>query len=1668
MSQVDPYEYYDPASRSETPLSALSATEHFEYVDRALPLVSYDLSTKSKFHSEFHATDEAVDFLKSIPAPIGVVAVAGMYRTGKSYLLNRIILNRKKGFSVGPTVNACTKGLWVWGRPISATTSEGDPCSIIVIDSEGIGALDEDNDHDTRVFSLAILLASFFIYNSTGSIDENALQNLSLVVNLTKHIHIKSQQSDDPDGEDYATYFPAFLWVVRDFALRLVSPEGDPITPKDYLERALLPQKGFTDAVEDKNRIRRLLKHFFKERDCFTMVRPAQNEQDLQRLMDLELEDLRSEFVEQVMILRKKIVNKVKPKMLNGKALSGEMLSQLLVSYVSAINEGAVPSIENAWNYICKNECTKAFDDALDIYSKIMQSSVGHRLPLGEDELRLFHKEAKEAAVEHFNHKAVGLDKEAVLRNLTAQIGQRFGQMREENAEEAEQQIMQFLQDAYSMIDRRLNNGDFPSLAEYEKEVKALKTVFMEQGPQGPRRKELLLDFCTAKHSEASDYFLKNVSNELQVTQQLSSENYSRLESELRETKEELLKQRDTFQRRLTSVESEKAELTALGNSLKEQVQHLRTERDRVEKELREGQKQVKQDLSRQLDEAQSRTGQFEESMKELERRQFQAESDHQQEKELLQQKIAFLEKSLEESKQREKDYVLELKSQKATHSSVLKDQNSKHDSLLRNYQTKVEAETEHSSELEKALSEREAALEALKAQFEETEKLLNAKSADLQSQLAAARKQADTREKESRSRLMELANEHEISQGRIKNRLDETEKKLKATEETFKTEQTQWLRTSAVLQQKSEFLDLQCTELKSQLEEQRKQNELLVQELRSATATQGTDELETLVRRLRDQHDSDVLDFEKRLEDQRKKASAQLEDQIEKTNALELRLKLDGNDWMYKEKQLTEKVDTLNEEKQRLTERMKALTAENTLLNEESAGKLKLRIKELERQIEDVQARTSREISTINSKSEESLQQLKNFYEIEKERLEHRVQEEKEKAETRFAFMVEEYEQKIREDSDLANDQRQDLEDQLIDLENAYAADTTQLKQQIALDAQKIETLEKHLKETKDNLASIHTSHALAIEQQLDNFNKERATLLEKIERLATDTAAKEKELTSVTYRKEQLESQLALKEKDFEEARTDWALERTTLSEKLEEAKTKWRLVADELSKKKSEAMKESALSAQQIDFQNKKIAEMTKMKEDMEMKHAEALNMLKDEKSKEMNEAVDKLITEKESLEKKLDMKRRALKETESSYARQLAAVEKERAVTSEKLSNQEIKFSELEARFAQEVALLQAQLKDRKGTDDSDKIAIQLENERLKTLASDLEKQLSDLTSSYERDRTLWENKFNFLVSQRDQARTDLSEAQKKFEQALDEVRKKGVMEREKYENSSSSMLNSVEGRYAAQLKELQAGTSVKITELTEKNKSLERDLRIVREELAIIKRERSAESGSLEERLQTAQTTEQRLSQEMEELKRDRDRRVLELQDTFQREKDEWKAKQMEIEKRIKDIEQQKGQLFLEHEKEKARWAMDRDHLTSQKNEAVENAARMQKRNEALLKENEKLRAERPSKARNLPAAGYARRDPGKPGANILGTNISFQDLLANAQTGSTELSRTSGVSPQGSSSGLSDLSPRSGRLINAPRARSPLVRRAPAQGQEPAFKFESKEEPPQP
>lgn len=82
--------------------------------------------------------------------------------------------------------------------------------------------------------------------------------------------------------------------------------------------------------------------------------------------------------------------------------------------------------------------------------------------------------------------------------------------------------------------------------------------------------------------------------------------------------------------------------------------------------------------------------------------------------------------------------------------------------------------------------------------------------------------------------------------------------------------------------------------------------------------------------------------------------------------------------------------------------------------------------------------------------------------------------------------------------------------------------------------------------------------------------------------------------------------------------------------------------------------------------------------------------------------------------------------------------------------EKYNTLDNKMNELDSKYQKEIKELSKALSDAKETENQDRMSLHLENERLKTLTQELEKEVNERNSSYERDRTLWENKFNFLA------------------------------------------------------------------------------------------------------------------------------------------------------------------------------------------------------------------------------------------------------------------------------------------------------------------------------
>ncbi|XP_051125056.1 uncharacterized protein LOC127247299 isoform X2 [Andrographis paniculata] len=366
-----------PAASSPTTSQAASASV-IDGPARPIRLVYAD--EKGKFHMD----PEAVTMLQLVKEPVGVVSVCGRARQGKSFILNQL-LGRSSGFQVASTHRPCTKGIWMWSMPLQRTALDGTVYNLLLLDSEGIDAYDQSGTYSTQIFSLAVLLSSMFIYNQMGGIDETALDHLSLVTEMTKHIRVRSSGGRSTATE-LGQFSPVFVWLLRDFYLDLTE-DNRKITPRDYLEIALSPVQGGGKDLAAKNKIRESIRELFPDRECFTL-----------------LDRLRPEFVSDLDSLSRFVFERTRPKKMGSIVMNGPIFARITQSFLDAINRGAVPTVTSSWQTVEEAECQRAYELGAEVY----MSTFDRSKPSEEAALREVHEHAFQKSMDTFNTTAVG------------------------------------------------------------------------------------------------------------------------------------------------------------------------------------------------------------------------------------------------------------------------------------------------------------------------------------------------------------------------------------------------------------------------------------------------------------------------------------------------------------------------------------------------------------------------------------------------------------------------------------------------------------------------------------------------------------------------------------------------------------------------------------------------------------------------------------------------------------------------------------------------------------------------------------------------------------------------------------------------------------------------------------------------------------------------------------------------------------------------------------------------------------------------------------------------------------------------------------------------------------------------------------------------------------
>ena len=157
-------------------------------IPRSMPLIipndtRYDVSTNELLPSgdprvSLKIVPETLRLLKTINRPLAVLAICGPCRTGKSYILSRII-GSDDAFSLGHTFDPKTLGIW-----IGTTVIDCRDFTILLMDTEGIDSVFAKSQDDACILVMTLLLSSYFIYNSVGVPHHTDLEKMRYAMHL--------------------------------------------------------------------------------------------------------------------------------------------------------------------------------------------------------------------------------------------------------------------------------------------------------------------------------------------------------------------------------------------------------------------------------------------------------------------------------------------------------------------------------------------------------------------------------------------------------------------------------------------------------------------------------------------------------------------------------------------------------------------------------------------------------------------------------------------------------------------------------------------------------------------------------------------------------------------------------------------------------------------------------------------------------------------------------------------------------------------------------------------------------------------------------------------------------------------------------------------------------------------------------------------------------------------------------------------------------------------------------------------------------------------------------------------------------------------------------------------------------------------------------------------
>ena len=937
------------------------------------------------------------------------------------------------------------------------------------------------------------------------------------------------------------------------------------------------------------------------------------------------------------------------------------------------------------------------------------------------------------------------------------------------------------LDDEFDFINGKLIGEQYKNIEEYITDLKSFQEKIKDAGncPKGPNMElyinkyilEQILNDCEIIFSKTNNDFNKQISEK---------------ENEINNIKEEIKKIQNECQMLMSNIKQKENEInqiesdknyiikqtTSNANKISE---NLKTKTDTINK-LNQEIENIELKNNKILEELKQKISNAEQSKSQKEKINSELKNNFEQSKIELQTKIDLLQKQIQNMNQTR---TTMLKSLLVNESNPQTLDTKKFEEQLTNLNKKIEKLQNKNNELSAELIEKDKILENEKNKsinlVNEYEKKLKAVTEDHN---YMEEKAAEIQEEENNN-LEELKKNYEIQISELKANFSKDELIIKANIEKLK---------ALIEKTKTEINNLKLEHDKSVSK---------LEQIKSQNIKDKTD-YDNYVKILEENHKRIMSQYDNSVKENNNLKSQQKADIISLNGETDKKIvafvkdneKINGeitrknveyntliNDLKEKLNTLENEIPSLQLEEENLSKIINDIYQQKDNINIEYNNEIEKIKQEHEKELDELKAQCVADLENNKLTLNNNLIFAKKECEEQKQELMQKMQENIELNKKNEEELINMYNEKIKILEQVKDEKIDDLNNDINDVNNLHQEYAEQAEDELQNINEQIVLLDNEMTETKNILSTIQSEHETLIKKKKTEFTKERndlrnilEDLLKKYNQAFINLSLEQKDnsilLEQVNYRNEKIDK----KKQNMEKLKSDKNNEINNLNNEIKN-------LNKNLLNSKNDFNQQIALKEQEIEYIQSQIEEKQKELTDFKTTYEDRISQCEQELINEYSNIISELTNEKDELELNLTNKKSELKELEYNYNNQISLLQKEKEVLSEKLSTVTSQIDEVKKNLDEEKNRNLIQIDNIKGDNELKNSQLLKENQALRTKLKELENDFNELGEVYEKDKTLWSNKYSHLIDDKNSIENELINFKNKYNSNIDDLNTK---------------------------------------------------------------------------------------------------------------------------------------------------------------------------------------------------------------------------------------------------------------------------------------------------